>query len=160
MRENQLWAALRAVRTMPETHQPLKLTRIETGTTALGVSDVEYVSDDWNGWVELKTSASWRLDATLRLRHPFDMQQLAWLASHHDVRRGLRSWLLIGVEKGKRWEKFLLLPPAAAVKVVAGRAPITLRAVCLTKGVEQCFTAKDALCIIAGERDPFRRRLR
>jgi hypothetical protein len=95
-------------------------TRVETGLTHGGVSDVEYVHRPWHGWIELKVARWPRPGHAFRLQHPFSMAQLTWLSTHHRPATYLRSWLLVGFAGTRRWTAFLLLPPVAAACLVDG----------------------------------------
>lgn len=93
--------------------------------TQTGVSDVEYVLCGWHGWIELKVSTTRDEDAPLRFGSPFTVEQCTWLLAHHDPRRFLRSWLLIGFGAGARWRQLLLVPAPDSILLL--RPATTLR---------------------------------
>lgn len=102
MKEAQLWKRLTATKAAT-------MHRIETGGTILGVADVEYVSFACHGWIELKTSCS-KLNAPIVLQHPLSWEQAAWVHSHHRPEISLRSYVLVGFIRRRRWECFLYVP--------------------------------------------------
>ena len=113
--ESDMWDALKSA----GKHLP-SLARIETGITRIGVSDVEYVTDIWHGWVELKCSKAKGDAAKLVFGSPFKLEQLTWLATHHNPVRCLRSWLLIAhpCAVGTEW---LSVAPKEAALIFSGK---------------------------------------
>ena len=119
--EQKVWEGLR--KAAEQIDGRFTLTRIET-LTRVGVSDVEYASSHAHGWVEIKTSSS-RETGNLVLHHPFSIAQQQWLSLHHDPKRYLHSWLLVGVLGARTWRELLLLPPAVSIQLVHVRpAPL------------------------------------
>lgn len=132
--ERQLWDTLQ--RALQRAGYAGGATRFEV-TTAEGVSDVEYVLAGWHGWVELKVSPVVRLTSLLRFGSPFTAGQCAWLLAHHNPRRHLRSWLLIGMYDGRgAWAEFMLLPAPATPALL--RSSPTLAIVRAATGVGRC----------------------
>ena len=118
--ETALWRALRGARERRDL-----FTRVETGETASGVSDVEYVlrASGHHGWIELKTFSTERDDRTIRLHSPFTFPQASWLLSHHMPERKLISWLLLGRLGPRTWRELILVPPDIAVThLMSGRS--------------------------------------
>lgn len=139
-----------------------KLTRVETGLTALGVSDVEYVMGVaptvvWHGWVELKVCTTQRDKSRLAFGHEFTLQQALWLGSHHTPVCYLRSWLLVGFPGPVHWREFLLFTAPSALRVVSfsSRAAPTLghlRKLAedpLRSGIFRCATAAEVVQLVA-----------
>lgn len=91
----------------------VELTRIET-STVVGVSDVEYVTPLWHGWIETKVALTKRDTTPLKCTHPLTLEQYGWIVRHHGVTRSLRSWVLIGLGGAPRWRGFLLVPAPQA----------------------------------------------
>lgn len=108
--EAKLWQKLAAQVTLPD-----MLTRIETGETVVGVSDVEYVAGKWHGWIELKVAHGLRETSLLDLQHPFSLGQYAWLAHHHRPAYFLFSWLVIGRIAKK---EILMIPAPLSIHLV------------------------------------------
>lgn len=85
-----MWDKLRAV-----VREPDHVTRIET-STALGVSDVEYVIGTYHGWLELKRSTAKLSSSKIALSTDYTTQQYQWLLAHHRPQNNLCSFLVIG----------------------------------------------------------------
>jgi len=124
--EQHLWRALERA----AERRGVQCARIEV-TTLVGVSDVEYVTEGWAGWIELKVSATARPETPLRFGSPFTAEQCAWLLAHHAPAQRLRSWLLVGLARGRGWRGLVLLP-----------AP---RAVCFLRPIKPSLTELQAL---------------
>lgn len=114
--EQKLWEKLRNA---AQGVRGERFTRIETSTVD-GVSDVEYVTAQWHGWIELKVSHTPTLKPPYVLGSTFTLDQSRWLLEHHRPHRGLRSWLLIGFAstRASRWREFLLLDARLAFRVI------------------------------------------
>lgn len=100
------------------------LTRIESGGTQTGISDIEYVLAPWHGWIEMKVAyVPARKNKPLRFRHPLQYDQLGWLIKHHKPGNYLRSWVLVGLAslRAVEWRGFLLVAPPQAVHILEGR---------------------------------------
>lgn len=104
---------------------PGRYTRIETGDTALGVSDIEYVTPNFHGWVESKVLMTSRDTSTFMFGTPYSSTQLLWLLEHHNPKRCLCSWLLVG--KPKRlalgWDKWFLIPAPITSRLLSTHRP-------------------------------------
>lgn len=103
--EEQLWSTLK--RNMDG--HGVDMTRIETSTVD-GVSDVEYVTRPYHGWLELKVAPTNSRKGELRLSHQLTLEQYRWLLRHDNVTWHLRSWVLVGLGGNARWRGFLLVP--------------------------------------------------
>jgi hypothetical protein len=123
------------------------MTRIET-STCNGVSDVEYVTSNWHGWIELKTSSAQRETSLLNLHTPYTSAQLQWLLDHHDVERHLRSWLVIGRVGVRTWREYLLIPPRESVICMQFRKVSRVIDVQQKHGVIRCATAHDVIAAL------------
>lgn len=119
------------------------MARVETGMTAAGVSDVEYVLGTWHGWVELKAVLPPRVRKPYTLHTPFTVPQLQWLVRHHIPRQRLRSWLLLGVAGAQTWRELVLLPPPQAVHLLNVRTPVAHEFINGRPGVVRCTGAED-----------------
>lgn len=126
------------------------MNRIET-TTRNGVSDVEYVTPEWHGWIELKTSSAQRDNSLLTLHTPYTSQQLQWLLDHDDRDHSLRSWLLIGRVGVRTWKEYLLMTPRASVMCMQFRKVSRVSDVYDKQGVIRCATAHEVIQILKGE---------
>lgn len=150
--EKALWRAL------SNASQPRDLfTRIETGATAPGVSDVEYVLRDTgqHGWVELKTFATDRDDKSISLHAPFTFAQASWLLSHHMPEHRMYSWLLLGRLGPRTWKELILVPPDIAVtKLMMGRRTASVDKLVAAKtssrptGAIRCSDARHVLKVM------------
>ena len=150
--EAALWRALRGARTRRDL-----LTRVETGETASGVSDVEYVlrSSGHHGWIELKTFSTDNETRALRLHSPFTFAQASWLLSHHIPERKLVSWLLLGRLGPRTWRELILVPPdIAATHLMSGRSMASIeklvaaRTTTSPRSIVRCKDATQALAAL------------
>lgn len=107
--ESHLWAKFKAA-----VDCTFSCNRIETGLTALGVSDVYYTCGIADGWIELKISHS-SLDLPFRFQHPLSIEQARWLLEHWRPEIKLFSWILIGLATGNRWDGCTLVPGYMAI---------------------------------------------
>lgn len=91
---------------------PGRYTRIETGDTTIGVSDIEYVTPNFHGWLESKVLATSRETSTFMFKTPFKLEQFKWLVEHHNPKNYLCSGLLVGQPKSLApgWLRWFLLP--------------------------------------------------
>lgn len=121
-------------------------TRIESGATSLGISDIEYVLPPWHGWIELKVCALPFPGRPYSPRSVFTMQQAAWLLAHHQPENCLRSWLLLGVVKDNRWNHFVLFPPPQALRLRDNaKSPLAYEMIGGLGGVIRVETLKDVV---------------
>jgi len=122
--EKALW------RSLSKASEPRDLlTRIETGETASGVSDIEYVfrHTGRHGWVELKTFSTDRNDKPITLHTPFTFGQASWLLAHNIPEQKLFSYLLLGRLGPRTWREMFLVPADIAVtKMMMKRRPLTV----------------------------------
>lgn len=147
--ETALWRAL------SKAQQPRDLfTRIETGGTVGGVSDVEYVlrASGHHGWIELKTFSTDDDTRAIRLHSPFTFPQASWLLAHHMPERKLISWLLLGRLGPRTWRELILVPPDIAVThLMSGRRTasveklIAARTTMSPHAVVRCKDAREAM---------------
>lgn len=144
--ESKLWETLERAAKGTDCN----MNRIET-TTRNGVSDVEYVTPKWNGWIELKTSSAMKDSSKLTLHCPYTSWQLQWLLDHDKPTRNLRSWLLIGRIGSRTWKEFLLLPPRLSVACLQFRKVPRIDKLCETKGVIRCADAHEVIHTLKGE---------
>ncbi len=150
--ERALWRTLSAASDPRD-----QLTRIETGVTMTGVSDVEYVfrTTGHHGWVELKTFAIERDDRPFTLHSPFTFAQASWLLLHHMPEHKLVSWLLLGRLGPRTWKEFILVPPDIAVtRLMEGRRRPTVdklvaaRTRSTPQTIFRCRDAKEVLHVM------------
>lgn len=87
--------------------------RIESPITP-GASDVTYAGALFSGWIELKTAAMPRPGNPLKLKCEFTMNQFIWLINHHDSKKHLQSWVLIGFPGSSAWRGFCLVSAPVA----------------------------------------------
>lgn len=133
------------------------LTRVETGMTAGGVSDIEYVfrTTGHHGWLELKTFATDRDDRPISLHTPFTFAQASWLMAHHMPELKMYSWLLLGRLGPRTWKELILVPPdIAAVKLMMGRRTASVDKLMSTRTAShpmsaiRCADVKDVLRVM------------
>lgn len=117
--ESKLWKLLR--QTVKAACPEHKYTRIETGGTVEGVSDIEYAAFPWRGWIELKTAIWPRPGRPFRLQSAYTLAQCSWQVSHHDLASNLRSWVLIGIVGIRTWRSFILIPAPLTTHLIQGR---------------------------------------
>jgi hypothetical protein len=148
--EKQLWKSIdREQGTTATRYLGEKFTRIETGT-ALGVSDVEYVTHDWHGWIELKVSLTVGETSRITFGSEFTAEQWNWLTLHHRPKQNLRSWLLIGFGGTARWRSLLLVAPMSAIPFLSLSEAPSLQAIQRRPGVYRARTLAEALDRIRG----------
>lgn len=148
--EKQLWKSIdREVTGAASLHPGERFTRIETAT-ALGVSDVEYVTRDWHGWIELKVSLTVGEASRIALGSSFTAEQWNWLTLHHRPSQNLRSWLLIGFGGAVRWRGLLLVAPMSAIPFLSVSDAPSLQAIQRRPGVYQARTIAEALARVRG----------
>lgn len=123
--EQGMWKALRDT-AANKAGGLVKLTRIETGDTALGVSDVEYINQTYCGWIENKVLVTSRSTSTFMFNSPFTLQQFQWLVEHHRPKRNILSWLLVGKPKASQgWESWFMLPAPCTHRLLKTLRPTT-----------------------------------
>lgn len=128
------------------------MTRIESGSTAGGVADVDYACPRAHGWVELKTSHVPNENSPYALGSEFTAAQAAWLLNHHRPSIHLLSYLLIGTYTAQgRWDHFVILTPRAACSLfLSGRARLRRREVEGRADVVTLYRAGDVTRWILG----------
>lgn len=141
-----MWEQLRdAVKKVGE---PGRFTRIETGDIVLGVSDIEYVTPKFHGWVESKVMAASRDTSTFMFKTPFKVEQMQWVLEHHNPKRYLVSWLLVGqprsILQGVGWERWFLLPAPVTTRLLKTIRP-TIGEVLQWPEVVVCSTAAEVI---------------
>jgi hypothetical protein len=140
--ETKMWERLK--NTAAKVFPSFQLTRIESDT-GLGISDVEYVADNWNGWIELKVTTVVRPSSRIALHCPFTMHQYIWLATHTRHNRFRRSWLLIGRAGDRAWKEWLLVPSDQSIRLCNTRPEITLQDTYDLPGVHRCKNPQGVL---------------
>lgn len=144
--ESKLWANLQNAAEGTACH----MTRIETSTCS-GVSDVEYVTDNWHGWVELKTSSAQRETSLFTLHSPYTTAQAQWLLDHHDPTKHLRSWLIVGRTGPRTWKEYVLIPPRHSVICLHIRKASRMLDVFSKQGVIRCATPEAVIQVLRGQ---------
>lgn len=142
--ETALWKKLAQAKEQLPRGDGYSLTRIETDT-ALGVSDVEYRTKRFHGWIELKTTSVKRPDSKLILHCPYTLAQYRWLSDHQNTLFYLRSWLLIGRTGPRTWQEWIMIPPEPSVKLLSVRVAPTLRSVLDAESTIRCKDATEVL---------------
>lgn len=130
---------------------PCHMTRIET-STANGVSDVEYVTENWHGWIELKTCSVQRDTSLFTLHCPYTTAQAQWLIDHHDLGKSLRSWLIVGRIGSRTWKEYILIPPRESVICLHIRKASRLSEVFKKQGVMRYKTPQEVIAALRGDR--------
>lgn len=139
--ESDLWRAIKGP----------GLTRVETGGTATGVSDVEYTGRRTAGWIELKVAKAPRGDHPYRFGTAFTSQQATWLLTHDRPHLHQRSFLLVGAYDRGRFNHFLLIRAApAAALLMQGRPRVAGRVVREWDGVAVYTAAQTVYDRIVG----------
>lgn len=115
-----MWQALKRANSIEVQSKCCKLARIETGDTALGVSDMEYLTPQWIGWVEFKVLETTKESSFFTFGSDFTQAQCLWLLDHHYLSRYRCSWLLVGCPYRSRagWERWILLPAPVTVRLL------------------------------------------
>jgi hypothetical protein len=148
--EKALWTRLQgvALETSSRTETGMHFTRIEC-SSALGVSDVEYVMLPRHGWIELKAATSKGDSKPLRLHEPFKATQAQWLISHHSPANNLHSFLLVGIMGQREWKEYLVLTARASLALLHRRLAPTYGTLKQTPGVVHCTNMKSVLRAIS-----------
>lgn len=147
--ESKLWQLTKSTIERQGLKDTYRLTRVESGATKAGISDVEYVVPRWHGWVEYKVSSS-RASGKVILHHAFSLSQWEWLLHHHEPAMRMRSWVLIGFTGVRSWREFMLVPAPAAGLLLHVREAPTFTKLENTAGVEVCDTMVDVIKILGG----------
>ena len=109
--ETNLWRSLTSAFKLYD----VNATRIETGSTKVGVGDVTYVVTDGDaGWLELKAAVYPSKPSTSsRVNRRLTIEQFVWLAQHDNPKKFRRSYVLVGLAGERSWS-YILLEPAAS----------------------------------------------
>lgn len=145
--ESKLWENLQNAAKGTSCH----MTRIET-STCNGVSDVEYVTDNWHGWIELKTCSIQRDTSLFTLHSPYTTAQAQWLIDHHDPDKNLRSWLLIGRIGSRTWKEYILIPPRQSIVCLHIRKASRATTVFGKPGVIRCLDSHSVIEVLRGRK--------
>ncbi len=118
VKESEFWGWLRDELTMgfPGIH----IQRIESGSTASGIPDVNLCYKGIEAWIELKAA---KLTQRSPVKGRFDLRadQASWLEKRS--RAGGKAWVLVGVpnydESEGRWGEMLLFQGTFALQLVS-----------------------------------------
>ena len=118
MTEARFWSQLRTK--ILQVRPTAVLMRVESGSTASGIPDVNYLVDGYEGWIELKVAKVTRNGPVVTNLRP---AQANWL--YRRQANGGRAWLLAGVKPP--WVKagnLILVPGLLAPELLKAKGSL------------------------------------